>query len=49
MTIYELGDGKATRLAYYEGIPSDDNFLNDKLNDTNTIFDALLEIEDELN
>lgn len=49
VTIYELGDGKATRLAYYEGIPSDDNFLNDKLNDTNTIFDALLEIEDELN
>lgn len=49
VTIYELDNGVANRLADYEGLPSDSNFLNEKLNDTNLSFDALLEIEDELN
>jgi len=49
VAIYELDNGKANKLANYEGLPSDDNFLNDRLNDTNVSFNALLEIEDELN
>ena len=48
VAIYELENGKVKRLADYEGIPSDDNFLNAKLNDTNLSFDALLEIEEDL-
>ncbi len=48
VVIYELENGEVRRLADYEGIPSDSNFLNKKLNDTNGFFDALLEIEDDL-
>lgn len=48
-TIYELGNGTAHRLADYEGLPSDENFLNERLNETNAAFDSLLEIEDDLN
>lgn len=49
VVIYELKDGGITELGSYEGIPSDDNFLNERLNETNVSFDSLLEIEDELN
>ena len=48
VVVYEMDNGKACRLDDYEGLPSDDNFLNERLNDTNVSFDALLEIEDEL-
>ena len=49
LAIYELENGTANELGNYEGLPSDDNFLNKKLNDTNMLFDALLDIEEELN
>lgn len=46
--IYELTeDGKIFKLSQYEGIPSDNNFLNQKLAETNELFDTLLEIEEE--
>lgn len=47
--IYELHDGEVKLLEDYEGLPSDDNYLNVRLRDTNTAFDDLLEIEEELN
>lgn len=49
LVVYELSDGVVKELGSYEGLPSDDNYLNAKLNDTNTAFDGLLEIEEELN
>lgn len=46
--VYELTeDGKIIRLSEFEGIPSDENFLNQKLAETNDLFDALLEIEEQ--
>ncbi|KAA3435952.1 AAA family ATPase [Rufibacter hautae] len=49
LTVYELtDDGRILRLPSYNGIPSDENFLNSFLFDTNQMFDALLEIEEEL-
>lgn len=50
VAIYELddNDGVVTRLNDYEGIPSDSNLLNKSLNEANDLFDALLEIEQEL-
>lgn len=49
VAIYEL-DAKGTikRLPDFEGIPSDRNLLNVMLEQGNIIFDALLEIEEEL-
>ena len=49
LSIYELSNGEANKLSVYEGIPSDNNFLNNKLNDTNLMFDKLLDIEENLN
>lgn len=47
--IYELTeDGRIIELSEFEGIPSDKNFLNQKLSESNRLFDALLEIEEEL-
>lgn len=46
--VYELEGGEVRKLADYDGIPSDENFLNVKLGDTNTAFDRLMEIEEEL-
>lgn len=48
IAIHELEDGYAKVLSDYNGIPSDDNFLNNSLQDTNICFDRLLEIEDGL-
>ena len=45
--IYELKDGKVMPLNSCEGLPSDDNFLNMQLGQTNELFDQLLEIEEE--
>ncbi len=47
LVIYELDDnGNVILLPEYKGIPSDENFLNEKLADTNYLFTDLLEIED---
>jgi predicted ATPase len=48
--VYELEEetGTITRLPAQNGIPSDNNYLNKMLAEGNTIFDSLLEIEQEL-
>lgn len=46
VAIYETASGKASLLADYEGLPSDDNFLNNRLEDTNLDFNKLLDIEE---
>lgn len=48
--IYELDEisGTIKKLRDYEGIPSDNNYLNTSLADANEMFDLLLEIEQEL-
>jgi len=47
--IYQLtDDGAINKLPDYEGIPSDQNFLNQFLLEGNHLFDQLLEIEEEL-
>jgi len=50
VSIYQLNekDGSITKLGNFEGIPSDDNYLNQSLAVGNNLFDALLEIEQEL-
>ncbi len=47
--VYEfLEDGSIRRLPDFEGLPSDENYLNQFLFDTNQLFDELLEIEEAL-
>ncbi|HHE07960.1 MAG TPA: ATP-binding protein [Chlorobaculum parvum] len=49
VAIYELdAQGRISRLPDFEGIPSDRNLLNTMLEQGNTTFDSLLEIEEEL-
>lgn len=50
VSIYQLEEksGIITKLNSYEGIPSDNNFLNKSLAEGNELFDLLLEIEQEL-
>jgi predicted ATPase len=49
VAVYQLdGEGNITKLPDYEGIPSDDNFLNRSLAEGNTLFDNLLELEEDL-
>lgn len=49
VAIYEiLPEGEIQLLENYDGIPSDSNFLNSALSETNDLFDALLEIQDEV-
>lgn len=48
VTIYEIQeDGSTKTLENYEGIPSDDNFLNNALAEINDLYSQLIEIEDE--
>lgn len=49
LAIYELDEttGTIRSLPRYEGIPSDRNYLNEKLGEANELYDALLEIEEE--
>lgn len=49
ISIYQMNEmnGKITLLGNYEGIPSDDNFLNNALQLGNEIFDQLLDFEEE--
>lgn len=44
--IYQIIDGNIIDLRKYDGMPSDDNMLNQELNVTNDLFSQLLEIED---
>lgn len=44
--VYELEDGIIKKLPNFHGIPSDNNYLNKSLADTNSLFDELLEIEE---
>jgi predicted ATPase len=47
--VYELTEaGEIKKLASYEGLPADNNFLNRSLAEGNLLFDGLLEIEEEL-
>ena len=50
VVIYQLDEnnGSVKKLETIDGIPSDKNFLNETLAETNFLFDALLEIEQEL-
>ena len=45
--IHEVhGDGTVKKLETYDGVPSDNNLLNNLLGDLNVMFDQLLEIEE---
>ena len=47
VAIYQISDvGVVTKLPNYQGLPSDDNYLNAFLAETNDDFDKLIEIED---
>nr|WP_320058405.1 AAA family ATPase [uncultured Bacteroides sp.] len=50
MAIYELDENKGiiTLLENYHGLPSDDNYLNRMLEETNDVFANLLEIQQSL-
>jgi len=50
VVVYQLDetDGSIKKLSMPEGIPSDNNYLNDNLRACNQLFDSLLEIEEEL-
>lgn len=50
VVVYQLDekDGSVKKLETIDGIPSDKNFLNDTLVESNLLFDSLLEIEQEL-
>ncbi len=48
-TFYQLTDeGSIMKLPDYEGLPTDDNYLNQFLKEGNNLFDELLEIEEDL-
>ncbi|MDR5591125.1 AAA family ATPase [Christiangramia sp. SM2212] len=50
LSIYQLDEtnGTITKLGDYQGIPSDNNYLNHSLANGNRLFDSLLEIEQEI-
>ncbi|HEU0227485.1 MAG TPA: AAA family ATPase [Arachidicoccus soli] len=50
IVVYQLNekDGIITKLEAIDGIPSDENYLNKTLVESNLLFDSLLEIEQEL-
>lgn len=50
LVIYELDEieGSISKLGDFDGIPSDNNFLNNSLSEGNRLFDSLLEIEEGL-
>jgi hypothetical protein len=48
LIIYQLDEaGKISILPSYNGLPSDENYLNCQLGETNDLFNKLLEIEGE--
>ncbi|KUJ59489.1 hypothetical protein AR687_22735 [Flavobacteriaceae bacterium CRH] len=50
LVVYQLEEtnGIITKLETYKGLPSDKNYLNDVLAESNELFSNLLDIEDEL-
>jgi hypothetical protein len=50
VAIYQCNerDGSISRLRSFEGIPSDQNLLNDWLRTGNELFDKLLELEEAI-
>lgn len=48
VNIYEMADGSARLLDMPGGLPTDNNFLNRALYDVNTMFDSLLDIEEDM-
>ncbi len=50
VVVYQFDDAKGniSKLKDYKGIPSDNNYLNNLLQEGNLMFDKLLEIEQEL-
>jgi len=48
LVVYELDEknGKITKLKTYKGLPSDENYLNKGLAESNDLFSELLDIED---
>ena len=49
VNVYQLTDkGEIKLLPTYQGLPSDENYLNNFLMETNRLFDNLLELEEEL-
>lgn len=47
VSVYQLDDfGSIKRLSDYKGLPSDENFLNEFLAESNDMFIKLMEIED---
>ncbi|MBY0477667.1 MAG: ATP-binding protein [Chitinophagaceae bacterium] len=50
LVIYELNekDGTISRLKNYDGLPSDENYLNEQLAESNELFAQLLEIQQAL-
>jgi hypothetical protein len=49
LAVYEIKeDGCVVELPTYDGLPSDDNYLNVSLMESNERFNQLLEIEDGL-
>lgn len=50
VAIFEIEDnGSVVKLEDYDGIPSDNNFLNNALSDVNNLYSDLMELEDEGN
>jgi len=50
LIVYTLKEnGTIEELATYDGLPSDNNYLNEYLADTNQLFDELLDIEEDTN
>ena len=49
LVIYELNetDGSIEKLKNFHGLPSDENYLNERLADSNDSFSKLLDIEDQ--
>ena len=50
LAVYQINDrdGIVNPLPLFEGIPDDNNFLNTSLENSNLLFDQLIELEDEL-
>ena len=48
LVIYQLNEesGQITKMKTYKGLPSDENYLNDGLAESNNLFSDLLELED---
>jgi predicted ATPase len=48
LVIYQIAEGRASKLDTYDGLPTDANALNEQLMVTNDHFDGLLDIEEEV-